>query len=106
MKHIFLTVPLLLLALQGGPHPAQAQEPLHLTLAEAEQLSVKNNPQLSASLLNAAAALQVPLQYRAAYLPTLSGNVTGAVAEPGSRIAAGGAQQPLRVQPFRRRALG
>ena len=94
MKHIFLTVPLLLLALQGGPHPAQAQEPLHLTLAEAEQLSVKNNPQLSASLLNAAAALQVPLQYRAAYLPTLSGNVTGAVAEPGSRIAAGGLNNP------------
>ena len=99
MKRIFLITALSLLLLPGVP-PAQAQEPLHLTLIQAEKLSVKNNPQLSAALLNAAAALQVPVQYRSAYLPTLSGNVTGALAEPNSRIAAGGLNNPTVYNRF------
>jgi len=100
MQRILLITVLSLLALPGAPPPAQAQEPLHLTLSQAEKLSVKNNPQLGAALLNAAASLQVPVQYRSAFLPTLSGNVTGALAEPNSRIAAGGLNNPTVFSRF------
>ncbi len=74
--------------------PLHAREPVRLTLAEAEKLAVKNNPQLSAAVLDAAASFQIPVEYRAAYLPTLQGNVTGAVSQPGSRLAAGGLNNP------------
>ena len=43
-----------------------AQPPMHLTLAEAQQLAIQNNPQFTAARYNAAAAYQVPPQYKAA----------------------------------------
>src|SRR6516164_7734513 len=68
-----------------------AQQPvLHLTLAQAEQLAVQNNPALSAAKFTAAAAAQVPTQYHAAYAPSFSGSITGVGADNGSRLAAGG----------------
>jgi outer membrane protein len=94
MKRMLIKVALLSLVLQSAPLQAQEKVALHLTLDQAEKISVKNNPKLTTSLLNAAAALQVQRQYRSAYFPTLSGNVTGAAAEPGSRIAAGGLNNP------------
>jgi len=93
MKRIVYMVGVLLALLQGGR--AQAQEPLRLTLAQAQATALKNNPQLSEALLNAAASLQAPVQYRAAYLPTLSGNATGVVSDRGSRLAAGGLNNPV-----------
>ena len=72
---------------------ALAQELCAFTGA-AEKLSVKNIPQLTAAVLNAAASLQVPAEFRAAYLPTLQGNATGVVADKGSRLAAGGLNNP------------
>ena len=92
LNRLLFAVAAMLLVFQGSP--VHAQEPLHLTLAEAEKLAVKNNPQLSAAVLDAAASFQVPIEYRAAYLPTLQGNVTGAVSQPGSRLAAGGLNNP------------
>src|ERR1035437_608688 len=74
---------------------AAAQNTLRLTLAEAERLAVANNPQLSAAQFNAAAASQVPLELRANFGPMLSGALTGVGADSGSRLAAGGLNNPV-----------
>jgi outer membrane protein len=72
-----------------------AQEPMPLTLHQAEGLAVQNNPALSSAQFTAGAAGQVPLQARAAYLPTVSGNITGVGADSGSRLAAGALNNPV-----------
>ncbi len=97
-NRLMFAVGAMLLVLQVVP--LHAQEPVHLTLAEAEKLAVKNNPQLSAAVLNAAAFLQVPIEYRAAYLPTLQANATGVVSDSGSRLAAGGLTNPTVYNRF------
>ena len=63
---------------------------MHLTLAEAQKLAIQNNPQFTAARYNAAAAYQVAPQYKAAYEPNVSANLTGVGADNGSRLAAGG----------------
>src|SRR5689334_5737980 len=71
--------------------PAMAQQgTMHITLAEAERLAAQNNPALAAAKYMAAAAGQVPAEYRASYSPSFSGSVTGVGADNGSRLAAGG----------------
>jgi outer membrane protein len=72
-----------------------AQAPMKLTLAEAGRLAIGNNPQFSAAQFTAAAAAQVPNQYKAGLLPSLSGNLTGVGADNGSRLAAGGLNNPV-----------
>jgi outer membrane protein len=80
---------------------ACAQEPtLHLTLAEAERLALQNNPQFSGARLTAAAAHQVPLEYRAGLGPVVSGSVTSVGADSGSRLAAGGLNNPVVYDRF------
>lgn len=73
----------------------QPQPTRHLTLAEAQKLAIQYNPQFSAAKFNAAAAYQVPLQYRANYEPSLAGNFTTVGADNGSRLAAGGLNNPI-----------
>ena len=72
-----------------------AQKPMRLTLAEAERLAVQNNPAIAAAKYTAAAAGQVPVEYRSAYSPSFSGSITGVGAENGSRLAAGGLNNPV-----------
>jgi outer membrane protein len=72
-----------------------AQTPLRLTLAEAQRLAIQNNPQFSAAQLTAAAAYQVPNQYRANFQPNVFGSLTGVGADNGSRLAAGGLNNPV-----------
>jgi outer membrane protein len=72
-----------------------AQPPMRLTLAEADQLAIQNNPQFSAAKYNAAAAYQVPAEYRSNLEPTLSSSITGVGADSGSRLAAGGLNNPI-----------
>ena len=55
---LLFTTGVMLLVLHGIP--LHAQEGMRLTLAEAEKLAVKNNPQLTTAVLNAAASAQVP----------------------------------------------
>lgn len=75
---------------------AQApQGPMHLNLAQAEQLAVRNNPQVSSAQFTAQAAHQVPNQYKANYAPSVSGMFTGVGADSGSRLAAGGLNNPV-----------
>jgi outer membrane protein len=75
--------------------PVAAQAPMHLSLAQAQQLAIQNNPQFSAARYNAAAAYQVAPQYKAAYEPSLSGSFTSVGADNGSRLAAGGLNNPV-----------
>jgi outer membrane protein len=72
-----------------------AQPPMHMNLAQAEQLAIQNNPEFSAARYNAAAAYQVAPQYKAAYAPSFTGSFTGVGADNGSRIAAGGLNNPV-----------
>src|ERR1017187_6816911 len=74
---------------------AQAQQTMHLTLAEAQRLAIQNNPQFSDAKFTAAAANQATNQYKAGLQPNLSGNFTAVGADNGSRIAAGGLNNPV-----------
>lgn len=65
-----------------------------LTLAEAERIAVQNNPRLSASQFLGKAAGMASLELSSVYQPTLTGSVTGVGADSGSRIAAGGLNNP------------
>ncbi len=74
---------------------AVAQTPMHLTLAEAQRLAVANNPQITVAQLNAQAAAQVPIQLHAGLEPNIAGALTGVGSDSGSRLAAGGLNNPV-----------
>ncbi len=63
-----------------------------LTLAQAEDMAVRNHPRIASSDLRAQAAAKVVTEFRAAYFPALSGNLTGTVADEGTVIASGALQ--------------
>ena len=54
-----------------------------------EQLALKNNPQISQAQYRAKAYDEITREFRAAYFPTLQGNITAVGADSGSRLAAG-----------------
>jgi outer membrane protein len=68
------------------PAPATGEP---LTRQQAEQLALKNNPQISVAALLALAQKQVVRETRSALLPSLTGNLTGVDAEEASRISSG-----------------
>ena len=72
-----------------------AQQPLQLTLSEAQRLAIQHNPQFSAARFTAAAAAQVPTEYRAGLYPTVGGALTAVGADSGSRLAAGALSNPV-----------
>src|SRR4029079_6627523 len=74
---------------------ASAQNVQSLSLKEAELRAVQNHPQIRAVQYAAMAADESVHQVRSAYFPTVYGSVTGAEAESGSRIAAGGLNNPI-----------
>jgi outer membrane protein len=72
--------------------PAVAQapgSPMRLTRTQAEQLAIKNNPQISVGRLLALAQHQIYREARAAELPNFNGAITAVDANEGSRIGAG-----------------
>jgi len=69
-----------------------SQEVKTLTLAQAEDYALQNHPRIASSGLRALAAGKILTEVRSAYFPTLSGNVTGTVADEGTIIAAGALQ--------------
>jgi len=77
-----------------------AQPPTPLTLAQAEQTALRNHPQVQAAQFTARAASEVVREARSAYFPAAFGSVTGAEAENGSRIAAGGLNNPVIYDRF------
>jgi outer membrane protein len=62
---------------------------LRLTRTQAEQLAIKNNPQISVGHLLALAQHQIYRETRAAELPNFNGAITAVDANEGSRIGAG-----------------
>jgi len=72
-----------------------AQQTMRLTLADAQRLAVQNNPRFSSAKYTAAAAYQVPNEYKANLAPSVFGNFTGVGADNGSRLAAGGLNNPI-----------
>jgi outer membrane protein len=69
----------------AGPAPGVVT----ITREQAEQLAMKNNPQISASRLLALAEGQTVREARSADLPQIGVNATAVKAEDGSRIGAG-----------------
>ncbi len=100
------TVSLLSSAAQNPPDPVQAaglpdqsmsappaspgSSAPRLTIAQAEQLALKNNPNISVAQLLALAQIQVTREVRSMELPTLTGSLTAVDANLNGRIAAGG----------------
>jgi outer membrane protein len=75
---------------QVSPPPGRT-----LTLAQAEALALKNNPQITIGKLRALEARQFVREARSALLPNAYLSVTAVAANPGSRIAAGGLNNPI-----------
>jgi outer membrane protein len=66
-----------------------------LTLAQAESLALKNNPQITIGKLQALVARQYVREARSALLPTAYLSVTAVDSNPGSRLAAGALNNPI-----------
>src|SRR5579872_5741241 len=69
--------------------PLLAQPPQPLTLARAKEIALRNHPRVRSAGLTAAATQTRVAQARAAFYPTLSGNITGAGAPENAAVAAG-----------------
>jgi len=67
---------------------------MRLNRTQAEQLAIKNNPQISVGRLLALAQHQVYRETRAAELPNFNGSITAVDANEGSRIGAGALNAP------------
>jgi len=76
----------------GGAVHAQPAE--RLSLRDAEQRAVDGHPQVQAGRSAALAAAEAVRETRSAYWPTVFGSVTGAGAQDGTRITAGGLNNP------------
>jgi outer membrane protein len=74
---------------------AAQQAPRPLTLAQAKDIAAQSNPRIAAARFAAAAAYQVSKEIRSQTAPLVLGSVTGVGADSGSRIAAGGLNNPV-----------
>jgi outer membrane protein len=78
----------------ASPGPVPQGTPVQLTLAQAEAIALKNNPQITIGKLRALQAQQFVRETRSFLLPTASLNLTGVDADSGSRLAAGFLNNP------------
>jgi outer membrane protein len=83
-------------ASNAAPQMADAAQPAgpSLTIAQAEQLAIRNNPNISVARLLALALAQVTREVRSAEMPTATGNLTAVDAHENSRITAGSLNNP------------
>ncbi len=79
-------------AQQAAPTTAPAAP---LTLADAEHLAIAQNPRISIAHLLQLAQAQVTREVRSRELPTAEANLTAADSHEGSRITAGGLNNPI-----------
>ena len=75
--------------------PAAAPTGRELTLAQAEALALKNNPQITIGKLRALVAHQYVREARSALLPNAYLSVTAVDSNPGSRLSTGGLNNPI-----------
>ena len=69
--------------------------PKNLSLAEAEAIAIRNNPQITVGKLRALTAQELVREQKSVLLPTAYLSLTGVDANPGSRIAAGALNNPV-----------
>jgi outer membrane protein len=74
---------------QPGTQPAMQPRGPSLTIAQAEQMAIRNNPNISVARLLALAQAQVTREVRSAEMPMASGNLTAVDSHENSRITAG-----------------
>jgi outer membrane protein len=85
----------------GSQKPASQSSqgtPRLLSLKDAQELALKNNPQVSVARLTALASQQVTREVRSALWPTAAVDLTAVDANPGSRITAGALNNPIIYQ--------
>ena len=75
--------------LPGSNAPALPDNQPTLTLAQAEQLAIRNNPRISVAKLTSLAQHEITLEARSAELPTANAAATAVQAEEASRLSAG-----------------
>jgi len=80
---------------QAPPQASSVPGSAPLTLAQAEAIAIKNNPQITIGRLRALQAQQFVREARAALLPNAYLSLTGVDANPGSRLAAGFLNNPI-----------
>ena len=91
----------LLAVLSAGSSAGQQNPaPASLTLAQAEQTALQNHPQVQEARYAALAAKEAVREVRSAYFPVVFGSVTAAEAASGSRVAAGGLNNPIIYDRF------
>ena len=84
----------------GHAATASAQDVERLSLKEAEARAVQNHPQIRAARYATLAAGETVRQIKSVYLPTVFGSFTGVQAPDGTRIAAGGLNNPTILARF------
>lgn len=98
-RSILCVAALLASAFTGLAHgqntPTSPSAPLRMTLHDAEQMALKNNPNISVSKLLALAQSQTTREVRSRELPDVTLNLTAVEPHEGSRIAAGGLNNPI-----------
>jgi len=72
--------------------------PVTLSLKDAQALAVKNNPQISTARLAALASQQVTREVKSSLWPTAAVELTAVDANPGTRLTAGGLNNPALYQ--------
>lgn len=82
----------------GAQTPAPS--PIVLSLKDAEHQALDANPQIRAGYYNSLAATETVREVRSAYFPMAFSSVTGAGAQDGTRIAAGGLNNPTILDRF------
>ncbi|HET6177570.1 MAG TPA: TolC family protein [Candidatus Sulfotelmatobacter sp.] len=75
-----------------------AGSPKLLSVADAQTLALKNNPQISVARLSALASQQVVREARSSLWPSARIDLTAVDANPGSRLTAGGLNNPALYQ--------
>jgi outer membrane protein len=83
------------LAQERPAAPPDAPGVLRLTIEGAEKLAFKNNPQMSFARLSALASRQATREVTAGLYPNFWANLTAVDSHPGSRITAGGLNNPI-----------
>ncbi|GGA55794.1 hypothetical protein GCM10011507_03850 [Edaphobacter acidisoli] len=86
------------LGAQMGNPPAPSAPPQTLTISQAEQIAIRNNPRMAVSRLLALAQGQVKREVQSAELPTVGVDLTAVDSHNGSRITAGGLNNPTVYQ--------
>ena len=96
MKQIILALAVLAFGVGKSFADGTTNGPVPLTLSDAQQLALKNHPQISAANYRALAAREALKESQAGFYPSVNayGDVVGAGSDDNTRILAGGTNNP------------